>query len=146
MFGLSNLRVTWKLRMLIGFAVVALGVFAWVSFSTLRTVEINGAAYQDIKRGLDSIGDINPPVVNLLQSRLQVYLIINETDRAKRETEVAQLHQFRKDFEQMLEENTKHLGESEGERKIKNLSMGDVRQTAVEYWDQVDQGLLPLLQ
>ncbi len=146
MFGLSNLRVTWKLRILITVTVVALGVFAWVSFSTLRTVEINGAAYQNLKSGIDMIGDINPPAMNLLQSRLQVYLILNEPDRAKRETEIAQLHQFRKHFEQMLEENIKGLGDSEEERKIRNLATGEVHQTAVEYWDQVDQGFLPLVQ
>ena len=48
MFGLNNLKVYWKLRILMAMATVGLGIFAWVAFSTLQTVEVNGPLYQRI--------------------------------------------------------------------------------------------------
>jgi methyl-accepting chemotaxis protein len=142
MIGLNNLKVGWKIRILIGMAALALGVFAWVSFSTLRAVEINGPLYAAISAKQDVTQDVNPPVMSLMPTRLQVYVIIAETDRTKRETEIARLHQIRKDYEQMLDDDLKEVGEG----KIKDLLTGEVHQSAVEYWDQVDHGLLPLVQ
>ena len=142
MIGLNNLKVGWKIRILIGMAALALGVFAWVSFSTLRAVEINGPLYAAISTKQDVTQDVNPPVMSLMPIRLQVYVIIEETDRTKRETEIARLHQIRKDYEQMLDDDLKEVGEG----KIKDLLTGEVHQSAAEYWDQVDHGLLPLVQ
>ena len=142
MIGLNNLKVGWKIRILIGMAALALGVFAWVSFSTLRAVEINGPLYAAISAKQDVTQDVNPPVMSLMPTRLQVYVIIEETDRTKRETEIARLHQIRKDYEQMLDDDLKEVGEG----KIKDLLTGEVHQSAAEYWDQVDHGLLPLVQ
>jgi len=142
MIGLNNLKVGWKIRILIGMAALALGVFAWVSFSTLRAVEINGPLYAAISAKQDVTQDVNPPVMSLMPIRLQVYVIIEETDRTKRETEIARLHQIRKDYEQMLDDDLKEVGEG----KIKDLLTGEVHQSAAEYWDQVDHGLLPLVQ
>ena len=142
MIGLNNLKVGWKIRILIGMAALALGVFAWVSFSTLRAVEINGPLYAAISAKQDVTQDVNPPVMSLMPTRLQVYVIIEETNRTKRETEIARLHQIRKDYEQMLDDDLKEVGEG----KIKDLLTGEVHQSAAEYWDQVDHGLLPLVQ
>ena len=142
MIGLNNLKVGWKIRILIGMAALALGVFAWVSFSTLRAVEINGPLYAAISAKQDVTQDVNPPVMSLMPIRLQVYVIIEETNRTKRETEIARLHQIRKDYEQMLDDDLKEVGEG----KIKDLLTGEVHQSAAEYWDQVDHGLLPLVQ
>jgi len=60
MWGLSQLRITWKLRLLIAMAILALGVFAWVSFSTLLTVEVNGPLFQKIYSEADLAGDNQP--------------------------------------------------------------------------------------
>jgi hypothetical protein len=82
MTALSNLRITWKLRILIAMAIVALGAFAWVSFSTLRAVEINSELYNQIFKSEDVAADADPPAMNLLSTRLVVYLYLNESDRA----------------------------------------------------------------
>jgi methyl-accepting chemotaxis protein len=141
MIGFSNLRVTWKLRILIGMAVVALATFAWVSFSTLRAVQINGAHYEEIMNDQDLIQDVNPPSLNLMGARLQVYLLISERDHAKREALVAQLREIRKNFDTNYEADIKVLRDGQA----KSLLTGTVHQTFIEYFDQVDQGLLPLL-
>jgi hypothetical protein len=141
MIALNNLRVVWKIRILIGMAALALGVFAWVSFSTRRAVEVNGPLYKQISDKEDITQDVNPPVMGLTPTRLQVYIIMAETNRAKRDAEIARLHQFRTDFEKMMEEDVREAGEG----KIKDLLVGELSRSAVEYWDQVDHGLLPLV-
>lgn len=60
MFGLNNLKVYWKLRILMAMATVGLGIFAWVAFSTLQTVEVNGPLYQRIDNAQNVASDIVP--------------------------------------------------------------------------------------
>lgn len=141
MVGLNNLRVTWKLRILIAMAIVALGVFAAVAFSTLSAVEINGAMYKQISNDQDLVADIIPPSLNLMGARLQVYLLINEPSREKRQGILNDLHQSHKDFDQNYDADVKVLDEGQ----IKNILTGPVHETIVEYFDQVDHGLVPLL-
>jgi methyl-accepting chemotaxis protein len=141
MAGINNLRVTWKLRILIGMAVVALGIFAAVAFSTLRAVEINGAMYKQISNDQDLVADVIPPSMNLMGARLQVYLMINESNREKRQALLNDLRQFRKDFDLNYDADVKVLDEGQ----VKSLLTGSVHQTTIEYFDQVDQGLVPLL-
>ena len=93
MAGINNLRVTWKLRILIGMAIVALAIFAAVAFSTLQAVEINGAMYKQISNDQDLVADVIPPSLNLMGARLQVYLLINESSREKRQALLNDLHQ-----------------------------------------------------
>src|SRR5579871_6055634 len=141
MLGINNLKVVWKLRILIGMATVALGVFAAVAFSTLRTVEINGAMYKQISNDQDLVADVIPPNLNLMGARLQVYLLLNEPSREKRQALLNDLHQFRKDFDRNYDDDVKVLDEGE----IMKLLTGPVHETAIEYFDQVDHGLVPLL-
>jgi methyl-accepting chemotaxis protein len=141
MIGFNNLRVTWKLRILMAMTVAAIAAFAWAAFSTLRAVEINSPLYEEISNDQDLIADIIPPNLNLMGARLQVYSLLNEPSHDKRQPIVAQLHQFRTDFDKNYEADIKVLDEGQ----IKSLLTGPVRQTAIEYFDQVDQGLIPLL-
>jgi hypothetical protein len=141
MLAINNLRVTWKVRILIGMAIVALGIFAAVAFSTLQAVEINSALYKEIRNDQNLVADTNPPSLNLMEPRLQVYLLINEPSREKRQGMLSDLHQFRRDFDKRFDADVKVLDEG----RIKNALTGPVHQTVVEYFDQVDQGLVPLL-
>lgn len=141
MIGMSNLRITWKLRILVTMAVVAMGVFAWVSFATLRAVEINGPAYNDIRNGTDLLADVIPPTMNLVPARLLVYQMTDEPDRGKRAELLAKFNEFQKAFEKNYEDDMKVLDDG----PIKNLLSGSVRQTANEYFEVVDRQLVPLL-
>ena len=60
MVGLADVKITWKLRMLVVMATLALGAFAWVAFSTLRAVEINSPLYWQIDSSMTLQGDIAP--------------------------------------------------------------------------------------
>ena len=100
MFGLNNLKVYWKLRILMAMATVGLGIFAWVAFSTLQTVEVNGPLYQRIDNAQNVASDIVPPDLNVTGVRLIVYRAIAETERAKREAVLSELPKLRKNFDE----------------------------------------------
>jgi len=123
-------------------AIMALGVFAWVSFLTLRTVEINSDLYKQIFTAEDVASDVEPPAMNLVSARLNVYVYMNEPDRAKRQELLHRIHEFRQGFESMYQENTRDVSDQE----IRNAMSGALRQTTLEYLDQVDRSLVPLVE
>jgi hypothetical protein len=53
-------------------ATVGLGIFAWVAFSTLQTVEVNGPLYQRIDNAQNVTSDIVPPELTVTGVRLIV--------------------------------------------------------------------------
>jgi methyl-accepting chemotaxis protein len=142
MLGLNNLSIKWKLRILMAIAAVALMVFAWVSFSTLRTVQINGTLYEEITNDRDLVADINPPALNLIGIRFSVYRAIAETDPAKRQTALAEIPKIRKEFDDNYDADVKALPEG----RAKTLLTGTVRDTSLEYFSKVDQNFARLLQ
>jgi methyl-accepting chemotaxis protein len=141
MWGLSQLRITWKLRLLIGVAILALGLFAWVSFSTLRTVQINGALYQQIMVDADLAADVAPPDVSLMPVRLKVYVALNEPDPTKRQELANGLSQARADFEKAYDPDLKEVPEG----PLKEMLQGEVRQSALQYFDVIEQEFVPEL-
>ena len=141
MWGLSHLRITWKLRMLIGIAIAALAVFAWVAFSTLKTVEVNGPLYQKIYAEQDLSSDILPPMCSLVPVRLTLYRALEEKDPDKRGRLIDQLAQHRQDFEKMYDDDLKDVSDP----KIAELFKGELKRSADEYFDVLDREMIPAL-
>ena len=141
MWGLSQLRITWKLRLLIGMAVLALGVFAWVAFSTLRAVQINGELFDRIMVDTDLQSDTAPPDVSLLPVRLKVYVALNEPDPEKRLELANGLMAARKNFENVYESDAKEVPDG----PLKESLIGPVHQTAEQYFDALEQEFVPAL-
>ncbi len=140
MWGLSKLRITWKLRLLIGVAILALGVFALVAFSTLKTVQINGALYEQIMVDQDMISDTVAPEVSLLPTRLKVYVAIFEANPEKRIELANGLMQVRADFEKAYAADLKEAPEG----KIRSL-LEKVHESALQYFDVLEQEMVPAL-
>lgn len=140
MWGLSQLRITWKLRLLIGMSVLALGVFAWVAFSTLKTVQINGPLYEQIMTDQDLISDTVPPDASLLPVRLKVYVAQFEADPDKRIELSNGLMQARSVFEKAYADDLKKAPEG----KIKS-SLEKIHESAALYFDLVEQEMAPAL-
>ena len=140
MWGLSQLKISWKIRILIALAIVALGAFAWVSFSTLKTVQINGALFEQIMVDQDMISDTVPPDVSLLPVRLKVYVALFETNPEKR-TELANgLMQSRSDFEKAYGEDFKKAPNGEIKSQLER-----VHESAAQYFDVMERELVPAL-
>lgn len=141
MVGLSDVRITWKLRLLVTMAMLALGAFAWVSFSTLRAVEINSPLYEQIDASMTLQGDIAAPELNLLEARLSVQRALLETEPAKREESLRGIAEAEKAFKDTFERDIKHVPEG----AMKSILTGPVQQTATEYFDLVNRELIPTL-
>jgi methyl-accepting chemotaxis protein len=139
---LANLKIRWKLAILVVAVMAALGAFALVSFSTLRVVETNGPLFRQIETGQNVIADVVPPSANVMGARLLVYRAIFETDRTKREALLGEMHQAKKDFEDTCERDIKALGEG----KVKDSFAGPVRQSGQEYFQVLEQKMIPALQ
>ena len=142
MFGLNQLKINWKLRLLIGMALLALVVFGWVAFSTLRIVEVNGPLYKNIKTTTDLDGDLAPAPLNLMNARLAIYRAMAEQDPEKRMKEVENLREAEKAFNAMFEEDVKGLPDG----AIKDQMRGAFHESAMEYYRMVDQKLVPALE
>ncbi len=140
MWGLSQLRITWKLRLLIGMASLALGAFAWVAFSTLTTVQINSPLYEEIMTNQDMISDTVAPEVSLLPVRLKVYVAMFETNPEKRIELANALMQARPDFEKAYAADLKVAPEGQ----IKSL-LEKVHESAGQYFDVLEQQMVPAL-
>src|SRR5580765_4842628 len=122
MFGLNQLKINWKLRMLIGMALLALAVFGWVSFSTLRIVEINGPLYKQIRMTADVTADIAPPALNLQGTRLAVYRALAEPDPVKRAAVIEQIHTLKKAYDEMYAENSRDVPDGPVKRSMQGAS------------------------
>jgi methyl-accepting chemotaxis protein len=141
MWGLSQLRITWKLRLLIAMAILALGVFAWVSFSTLLTVEVNGPLFQKIYSEADLAGDIEPPVSSLMPVRLTLYRALEEANPEKRDQLLDRMAKQHQEFEKMYADDSRDVTDG----KIRDLFVGEVKETAEQYFDILDKEMIPAL-
>jgi len=141
MVGLADVKITWKLRMLVAMATLALGAFAWASFSTLRAVEINSSLYWLIDASMTLQGDIAPPTLNLVEARILVYRAILESNRERRTQLLQQISDVRQTFEDTYERDMKRIPEG----PIKTQLSGPVRNIAMQYFDEIDRELSPAL-
>ena len=141
MFGLSNLKVNWKVRILNAMSILALGIFAAVALSTLRIVEVSGPLYKEIAHKQDLVQDVSPPVLSLEPTRLALYQLLMEPDPARQDEYVAKIHQLRKDYEKMYDEDLQGLEDG----KIKTLLTSVLHPAANEYFEHLDSGFVPLV-
>lgn len=139
---LAKLRIRWKLAILASTTVLALAAFALVSFSTLRTVQVNGPLYVEITRSADLVADIAPPMLSLLPVRLLVYRALFETDHAKREALFAEMRQARKDYGDRYH---KDVGEMPPNRLRSELEKSALLSSGEEYFNVIEQALVPAM-
>jgi len=142
MLGLNNLNFNWKLRVLMAIAMIALVIFGWVAFSTLREVEVNGPLYQAIATGQSIRADVVPAPVNINSLRIVVYRAIAQTDRAKRQEILDEIPKLRQEFEETYGKDVQRLPEG----RAKAVFTGAIHETAQEYFAKVERDLVPALQ
>jgi methyl-accepting chemotaxis protein len=142
MFSLKNVRFRTKLFLLIGTAVIGLMIFGVVSYLTLDKVKVGGPIATDIDRGLRLVGDITPPSLNIIQTRVVVYQILRENDPEKLQKEIAHLQELKKTYVDTHEKWAKQLPEG----KLKDLVIVKAHEPAMEYYRKVEQELIPAAQ
>jgi methyl-accepting chemotaxis protein len=138
---LNNLRIWTKLTILVTATMAALAIFGVVSFSTLRIVEIDGALDREISVGQDVIADVAPPTINVLRTRLLVAQALVEPDRGKREDLISQIQRAEKDFVDNYDQDVHALPEG----KLKTTLTGAIHRTGEEYFQVVNEQMIPAL-
>jgi methyl-accepting chemotaxis protein len=143
MSALKNMQIKSKLFLLIGVSLVGtlvLGVFAYFALDTVR---IGGAMDRQIQTNNDVNADFVPPDLNILESRILVYQLIQfRGDEQGRRGLVRQLAEKRKAYDNTFQELTPRLSEG----KLKELITGKAHQQVTEYYDMVEQDLIPALE
>jgi hypothetical protein len=115
-------RMTLRTR-LIGMAALLVAVFvvfALVSFSTLRELQVNGPVYARIAQGKDLVADILPPPEYVIESYLVALQMVGERDSRKIDEYAGRLMKLKDEYE------------SRHEFWSKDLENGDIKSTLVE--------------
>lgn len=102
MGSLKNMTVKSKLVMLVVSFVAGMVVFGAIAFSTLSTVKINGALYNQIRLGNDVLADIAPPTASITPARLLVSRIEDsamEGNRQEAQKLITSFTQAKSDFD-----------------------------------------------
>ncbi len=138
---LRNTRIRTKLAALAGLVFVtnvALGTMVWSAF---RNVRVNGPMYAEIVQGKDLIADILPPPEYIIETYLDVQLLVAEAEPRERERLVERLGVLERDFNVRLEYWRTVLPESES----RQLLLGGVATPGTEFYEIVNKAFLPAI-
>lgn len=140
-------RPPWKLRdqlmIIVGIFVLGFGVFVILAWQTLVTVAVNGPIYRRIAQGKNLIADILPPPAYILESFLLTYELTQEKDaKVLMESEDYLLNKLKNDYFASHDYWSRHLGEG----AIKNAMIVDTHLPAREFYQIVENDLLPALE
>ena len=139
--NLKNMKVRTKLSLLIGVAVLGLVVFGLVAYSTLNTVEVNGAMYKRITTYDLMYSDATPPAIYLEAPRLDTYLMLQAKDRSELEMRISDIKQADKIFEDSVKKYEQQLPDG----KIKDQLVNKLYPTGREYLDLVETQFTPIM-
>jgi methyl-accepting chemotaxis protein WspA len=76
----KNLRLSYKLFLLVSVCLVGFATFSIVAFRTLDREKVNGPIYDQIIQNKDVIADVLPPPEYIIESYLLVLQTLDETD------------------------------------------------------------------
>lgn len=141
MFSIKNVRVRSKLLLMMTSSIAGLLILGLVSYGTLTKVKIGGAIYHEIHR-LQSLGvDLAPPSLNIIETRVVVYQMLQETDPNRLQIEIAKFRELKRDYEDAHNKWVAELPEGQ----LKQLVAVDLHKPAIEYYELGDEQLIPAL-
>jgi len=142
MFSIKNLKVATKLKLISVVSVLGLLLFVAVTFVVLNQVKVGGEMSSRIRLNLEVMSDTDPPRLNIIQTRMQVFRMLNETDHNKLQTLIGEYQQLKADYLKAHEEWSKRLPEG----KAKDLLLNRVHEKVMTYYQAVDEQIIPALQ
>jgi methyl-accepting chemotaxis protein len=116
--------------------------FAYLASNTLSEVSVNGPVYAKIVQGKDLIADILPPPEYVIETYLNAYELVNETDPAVRAKQIDHYKQLEKDYNQRHDYWVKELPGGE----LKRALVEDSYEPAKEFYGVMDQKFIPAIQ
>jgi methyl-accepting chemotaxis protein len=135
-------RIGTRLRLVsVLFAVVTLGLGAAVGYM-LHKVRVNGPIYTQIVLSKDLIADVLPPPEYIIESYLNVQLLLREKDPVERQRTVERCGQLETDYNERLEYWKANLPDGEMKRCLVEQSSAPVQ----KFFAVMKDSFLPAIQ
>jgi methyl-accepting chemotaxis protein len=139
---IGNLKIKFKIWLLIGIFAMGFVIFGMLAYSTLDTYKINGDLFKTIVRGMDLQSDYAPPRIWILQSYFLTLSIQAEQDPARMQKLLGDLQDTEKQYNDSMGEwkDRQPAGE------IRNLLFNNADKAAKEFFGAVDRDFIPAVE
>jgi methyl-accepting chemotaxis protein len=136
---INDLPVRTKVLGLIAIVIIGLVVFGVVSWDTLNTAKVNGPVYERIVENKDLVADILPPPEYLVESYLNVFQMLGESDKTTLDALVQRSVQLRKDYE----DRHQHWEKTLPAGQLKDTMVVQSYRSAIQFLDLRDKEFIP---
>jgi methyl-accepting chemotaxis protein len=141
MFKIKNIKIRYKLGLIIVVALAGFVSFGALCIATLNTVKIGGKIYKSIMLDSDVNADITPPALFLVQAALTANTMDDAQNSTELETKIQEIAEYDKKFEDAEKDYTSRLPEG----KIKEFLQSKIYPSGREYLDLIEKEYIPLM-
>lgn len=135
----SNLSIRSKLASITAFLVLLIVSSSLLSQRTIDRVKVTGPVYSELADSKDLLADILPPPAYIIESLLAARDLVQESDAAAQ----ADLIQKLADLEREYHARLGHWEQTLDPGELQRLMLGEARDSANQYFDLVNQQLIP---
>ena len=139
MAGIKDLKTATKMKLMIGLTIAGYVLLAWLGYSTINEVKVNGPIYQSISLGKALDADVVPPNLYLSEARLHIRGLLNEKESSQFAARIEEYKANVKDFHDTHDSYEKSLDEG----PIKQLVRGTAYTQGLAWVDVMNQKLIP---
>ena len=137
----SDLKLSKKMGIIILFFLVGMVVFGLMSYQTIEKLRVNGDMYLQIVQGKYLIADILPPPDYIVESYLNAYQMIDETNKEKLNQLIDKAKSLKEDYINRHNYWAKALPDNEMKDDMINKSYNP----AMKFYDLRDSKFIPLI-
>lgn len=137
----KDIKVTTKLSLLMGTAVLGFAVFGVVAYTTIKTVQIGGDTYNSILLHSRLDGDATAPTLNILTARLAANMMDSAKDRAEMQTRADAITQADKVFEEAKQDFMTQITDP----KLKDMIANKVYPPDRQWFDGIEKEFVPAM-
>jgi methyl-accepting chemotaxis protein len=138
---IKNLKVRFKLALIIAVAVAGFVSFGALCLATLKTVKVGGHIYQSIMLDSDVNSNITPPALFLVQAALTANTMDDATNGAELESKIQEIG----DYDKRFEETEKDFASRLPEGKIKGFLQEKIYPSGREHLDLIEKEYIPMM-
>lgn len=138
----NNLRLKYKLGVVLLIFTTGLFLFALFSLDTISKIEVNGDLYNEIISGKDLVADILPPPNYIVETHLLCFQMLNEYDQTALNDLISKSRILSKDFET----RQNHWQSNLQEGQMKEDMTVNANRPAQDYFEIRDSKFIPLIQ
>lgn len=139
MLSLKNMKLKTKLSLLIAVSIGGLVIFGVTSYVTLSKVKVGGPIAGEIVQDWTLAGDIMPPPLNIIETRVVVYQMMRDPDPESMRQLIAAFQQHKKNYLEGHEKWAKLLPEG----RVKEAVIVKAHGAATDYFQKVEHDLIP---